>query len=75
MENFAIKALTTETWNDFERVVKKHNGVWGGCWCTAFHPKSPLQKQSEEATKSYKERLVKEDRVHAALVFAGAATP
>ncbi|MBE2200530.1 MAG: GNAT family N-acetyltransferase [Anaerolinea sp.] len=71
MENFSIKALNGETWQDFARLVQKHNGVWGGCWCTAFHPKSPLQKQSQEATKSYKEKLVKEDRAHAALVFAG----
>jgi hypothetical protein len=71
MKNFSIKALNTETWKDFERLVQKHNGVWGGCWCTAFHPKSPLQKQSQEATKSYKEKLVKEDKAHAALVFDG----
>jgi hypothetical protein len=41
MRNLAIKALNIETWQDFERLVQKHNGVWGGCWCTAFHPKPP----------------------------------
>jgi hypothetical protein len=71
MENFSIKALNTETWKDFERLVQKHNGVWGGCWCTAFHPKSPDPERSAEASKSYKEKLVKEDRAHAALVFDG----
>lgn len=71
MENLSIKALNTETWKDFEQLAQKHNGVWGGCWCTAFHPKSPLQRKSSESTKSYKQLLVTEDRAHAALVFDG----
>jgi GNAT superfamily N-acetyltransferase len=71
MMNLSIKELNIETWKDFERLAHKHNGVWGGCWCTAFHPKSPVQKRSAELTKSYKKKLVKEDRAHAALVFDG----
>ncbi len=71
MKNLSIKALNAETWKDFERLVEKHNGVWGGCWCTAFHPKSPEQKRSAEGTKSYKKKLVQEDSAHAALVFDG----
>src|SRR5437879_9697064 len=34
---FQVKELGKETWPDFERMVEKHNGVWGGCWCTFFH--------------------------------------
>src|SRR2546425_5534217 len=34
---FQIKELGKETWPDFERMVEKHNGVWGGCWYTFFH--------------------------------------
>lgn len=71
MKNASIRALDTETWVDFERLVQKHNGVWGGCWCTAFHPKSPERGNSAEHTKSYKERLVKEGKSHAALVYDG----
>jgi GNAT superfamily N-acetyltransferase len=71
MEALSIKPLNTETWNDFAQLVQKHNGVWGGCWCTAFHPRSPLQRISPESTKSYKEMLVMEDKAHAALVFEG----
>jgi hypothetical protein len=71
MENVSIKALNIETWKDFEQLAQKHNGVWGGCWCTAFHPKSPEQRRSQESTKSYKKTLVREDRAHAALVFDG----
>ena len=71
MNNFSIKALNAETWHDFERLAEKHNGVWGGCWCTAFHPKSEERGKSYEGTKAYKRRLVEEDRAHAALVFDG----
>lgn len=73
MKNLSIKALSRETWPDFEQLVQKHNGVWGGCWCTAFHPKSSEQRRSLEATKGYKRRLVEEGNAHAALVFAGDA--
>jgi hypothetical protein len=71
MKRLSVKALDTDTWKDFERLAQKHNGVWGGCWCTAFHPKSPDQRRSAEATKAYKRRLVEEDRAHAALVYDG----
>jgi GNAT superfamily N-acetyltransferase len=73
MQNLSIRSLNIKTWKDFERLVQKHNGIWGGCWCTAFHPKSPLRGQSQELTKSYKEKLVREDKAHAALVFDGDA--
>ena len=71
MENIAIKALNNETWQDFERLVQKHNGVWGGCWCTAFHPKLADRERSAEGAKSYKKQLVNENRAHAALVYDG----
>ena len=69
--NLSIKALNIHTWEDFERLAQKHNGVWGGCWCTAFHPQSPVQKKSSEGSKSYKKMLVEGDKAHAALVFDG----
>src|SRR6266699_1347270 len=31
---FQVKELGRETWSDFERMVEKHNGVWGGWWDT-----------------------------------------
>jgi hypothetical protein len=71
MNNLSIKALNIETWQDFERLVQKHNGVWGGCWCTAFHPKPPERNRSPEDAQAYKKKLVNEDRAHAALVFDG----
>src|SRR6266702_8637393 len=48
---FLVRELGGETWPDFARIVEKHNGVWGGCWCTAFHLKhfhsqGPIQSSS-----------------------------
>ncbi len=68
---YTIKALSSDTWPDFESLAARHNGVWGGCWCTAFHPKSPERGVSSEATKGYKQRLVAEGKAHAALVYDG----
>jgi GNAT superfamily N-acetyltransferase len=69
--DFSIRALSIETWQDFERLAQKHNGVWGGCWCTAFHPKRPEKNPSAEGARAYKKQLVQEGRAHAALVFDG----
>jgi len=40
MPRFVIRELGNETWPDFARIMEKHNGVWGGCWCVAFHVKA-----------------------------------
>ena len=34
---FTVKPLDASTWPDFTRLVEKQDGVWGGCWCMAFH--------------------------------------
>jgi len=69
---FRIKELKRETWPDFERIVEKHNGVWGGCWCTAFHLKRSEEKEWAGKHKEFKEKLVRANRSHAALVYDGA---
>jgi len=71
MNNLSIKELNMETWKDFEQLVQKHNGIWGGCWCKYFHPAPPQKIESKEDAKLYKLSLVKEDRSHAALVYDG----
>jgi hypothetical protein len=71
MGDLTIRALSTETWSDFARIVEKHNGVWGGCWCVWFHPREPDRKRSKEGNKAYKRKLVDEGKAHAALVYDG----
>ncbi len=67
----SVRELGSSTWPDFERVVEKHNGVWGGCWCTAFHLKRSEEKEWSGKHRALKERLVRADRSHAALVYVG----
>ncbi len=68
----SIRELSPSTWPDFERMVEKHNGVWGGCWCTFFHLKPSEAKQWSGKHREYKEKLVRANRSHAALVYDGA---
>jgi len=35
---YTTRPLAADTWDAFVRLGEKHNGVWGGCWCTWFHP-------------------------------------
>lgn len=72
MDNYAVKPLEAQTWDAFARLVEKHNGVWGGCWCTWFHAERYDKKAAAaEGAKAMKHRLVLEGRAHAALVFDG----
>jgi GNAT superfamily N-acetyltransferase len=71
---YTIKPLGPDTWDAFAQLAEKHNGVWGGCWCTWFHPRRKDQGLLDvEPGRPYKELLVREGRAHAALVFDGDA--
>jgi len=70
MTGLVVKPLDPATWPDFARLVEKHNGVWGGCWCIAFHAEGA--KRGKDVHRADKERLVREGRAHAALVYDGA---
>jgi ribosomal protein S18 acetylase RimI-like enzyme len=72
MASFGVKPLDETAWPDFAQLVERHHGVWGGCWCMAFHPegvgrgKTPAQNRAEKACR------VRDGRAHAALVYDGA---
>lgn len=68
MSEFSIKALDTSTWEAFARLAERHHGVWGGCWCLAFHPEGG-QRGPDRRFK--KERRVRAGTAHASLVFRG----
>jgi hypothetical protein len=71
MSEPAIRPLGPATWGDFVHLAEKHNGVWNGCWCTWFHPACAEKGGSPGGNRAYKERLVREGKAHAALVFDG----
>jgi hypothetical protein len=56
MTGFQVRSLDETTWPDFARLVESHNGVWGGCWCMAFHAEgvgraSRFESQGFERTR------------------------
>ena len=55
MSDFIVKPLDESTWPDFARLVEKHNGVWGGCWCISFHPEG--YERNRTAAKNRIRRL------------------
>ena len=69
---FLIRELGSGTWPDFVRVVEKHNGVWGGCWCVTFHRGPGESNRTVAQNRTDKERLVRANQSHAALVYDGA---
>jgi len=69
--DYTVKPLGPDTWDAFARLVERHNGVFGGCWCTWFHTMHGEKTFTADGNRALKERLVKEGRAHAALVFDG----
>ena len=65
------KPLSSDTWPAFARLVEKHNGIFGGCWCISFHLEPGEGKRGAAAYRAMKEVRVREGRAHAALVFDG----
>lgn len=70
MSDYTIEALTPDTWESFSALGGKHNGVWGGCWCTWFHPNEE-RPGTFDGNRDFKQRLIAEGSAHAALVFEG----
>ena len=70
-DNYVVKPLDASTWDAFARLVERHNGVFGGCWCTWFHTFHGEKTFTAEGNRALKQRLVEEGRAHAALVFDG----
>ena len=71
MSDYTVKALGSDTWDAFARLAARHNGVFGGCWCTWFHTFHAEKTFTAEGNRALKQRLVDEGRAHAALVFEG----
>ena len=68
---YRVEPLVPDTWEAFARLAERHNGVFGGCWCTYFHTFSSEKTYDAADNRALKQRLVNEGRAHAALVFDG----
>ncbi|MBA3842013.1 MAG: GNAT family N-acetyltransferase [Actinobacteria bacterium] len=71
MTDYTVKPLAPDTWDAFARLLERHNGVFGGCWCTWFHTFHGEKTFTAEGNRALKQRLVEEGRAHAALVLDG----
>ena len=74
MDGLRIEPLGPETWDAYAALIERHNGIFGGCWCTWFHDlrgDKRLRAQAGEDNRAFKERLVREGEAHAAVVFDG----
>ena len=63
--------LSPATWPAFARLVEKHHGIFGGCWCISFRLEMDDNKRWAGRYRELKEARVREGRAHAALVFDG----
>jgi GNAT superfamily N-acetyltransferase len=72
-DELTIRPLTPDTWPAFAALVERHNGIFGGCWCTWFHTlgsdKDP--ERTYDSNRDLKCRRVEEGSAHAALVLDG----
>src|SRR3954463_8922063 len=71
VDTLTVRALAPETWDAFAALAERHNGVWGGCWCTWFHTMHAEKTFTVDGNRALKQRLVDAGRAHAALVFDG----
>ena len=71
LSEYTISALTPDTWDAFAGLCERHNGVFGGCWCTWFHTLHADKERTFDGNRALKKRLVEEGRAHAALVMDG----
>lgn len=69
--DYTIKALEPGTWDAFAALVERHNGIFGGCWCTWFHTLHAAKSFTADGNRALKQQLVEQGRAHAALVLDG----
>ena len=69
VDGWRVAPLSPLTWNAFADLAERHNGVWGGCWCTWFHCFPHPPELAVLGAREYKRQRVEQDRAHAALVF------
>jgi hypothetical protein len=71
MTSYTVEPLIPRTWDAYARLMERHNGVFGGCWCTYFQTLAGEKTYDADDNRSLKQRLVEEGRAHAALVMDG----
>jgi len=68
---FTVRPLNEDTWPAFAKLVEENGGIWGGCWCIAYHLDPTGPKGQMKPYRDTKHRLMQEGHAHAAMVFEG----
>lgn len=68
-DGLTVQLLDEDTWDAFAALVEAHGGVWGGCWCMAFHVDVNDPSRTAERNRAEKRKRVTAGTTHAALVF------
>jgi hypothetical protein len=68
---YTVKALDPSIWTAFAALVERNNGVFGGCWCIAFHAEGGDKPSTAAMHRKQKLERVRAGTAHAALVFDG----
>ncbi len=71
VDGYRIEPLGPKTWDAYADLAERHNGVWGGCWCTWFHLYPDVPERRELGHREFKRQLVEQGRAHATVVFDG----
>ena len=68
---YTTRPLSADTWGDFAELVEANNGVWGGCWCSGFHPEGVGKDRTASRNRDAKREHVRKGTVHQVLVYEG----
>ena len=71
IDGWRVQPLSHSTWEAYADLAGRHNGVFGGCWCTWFHCYPDPPERAELGNREFKHQLVEQGRSHAAVVFDG----
>lgn len=69
--DWTVRPLDGSTWDGYAALIERHGGIWGGCWCMAFHPEGIGRGRTPQRNREDKACRVREGTAHAALVFDG----
>ena len=68
---YRVEALGPATWDAYAALLERHNGVFGGCWCTWFHTMVADKPREAGKNRELKEERVHRGTSHAAVVLKG----
>ena len=66
---FTTRALNPQTWPAYADLIDRNRGIWGGCWCMAFHPEGIGKHKTPAQNRAEKQARVWAGTAQAALVF------